>query len=306
MKEYTIKIKPFEILSILNFKSVQQMNEHGYVQLSARIRSDRKKEYIQKAAKETWVEIFGYDESGNEKAIFCGILSEFSVSGGLDGCVMDLLIYTGSKLMDVQKHQRSFQDPGYTYRQIADCCNEAYPKAGMIMTAGKNASVSGFLMQYQETDWAFLKRLASSLHTMLVPSCTVIGEKYFFGIPEKRAEGNLDTEDYTVIQENTGNQNRANKGISICYRVSSRECYSLGDYMIFHGEKCYIWKMETIWKGNELWHTYDLKKKEDLWVPQIYQNELVGLSLMGRVNAIEKEQVQICLDNDENRQSGNC
>ncbi len=87
--------------------------------------------------------------------------------------------------MDVQKHQRSFQDSGYTYRQIADCCNEAYPKAGMIMTAGKNASVSGFLMQYQETDWAFLKRLASSLHTMLVPSCAVIGEKYFFGIPEK-------------------------------------------------------------------------------------------------------------------------
>mgnify|MGYP002512963119 FL=1 len=41
-------------------------------------------------------------------------------------------------------------------------------------------------------------------------------------------------------------------------------------------------------------------------MPQIYQNELVGLSLMGRVNAIEKEQVQICLDNDENRQSGNC
>ena len=115
MKEYTIKIKPFEILSILNFKSVQQMNEHGYVQLSARIRSDRKEKYIQKAAKETWVEIFGYDESGNEKAIFCGILSEFSASGELDGCVMDLLIYTGSKLMDVQKHQRSFQDSGYTY-----------------------------------------------------------------------------------------------------------------------------------------------------------------------------------------------
>ena len=27
----------------------------------------------------------GYDESGNEKAIFCGILSELSVSSGLDG-----------------------------------------------------------------------------------------------------------------------------------------------------------------------------------------------------------------------------
>ena len=50
----------------------------------------------------------------------------------------------------------------------------------------------------------------------------------------------------------------------------------------FPWEKCYIWKMETIWKGNELWHTYDLKKREALWVPQIYQNELIGLSLMGK------------------------
>ncbi len=70
MKEYTIKIKPFEILSILNFKSVQQMNEHGYVQLSARIRSDRKRNIYKRQRKETWVEIIGYDESGNEKAIF--------------------------------------------------------------------------------------------------------------------------------------------------------------------------------------------------------------------------------------------
>lgn len=155
MREDGIKIRPFEIVSILDYKGIQQMNEHGQVRLSARIRSDKRDEYIQEAVKETWVEILGYDENGNEKNIFCGILAEAYVSSGLDGCVMDLLIYTGSRLMDYKKHKRSFQNPGYTYRQIAQCCNESYPNAGMIMTAGKDTSVPGFLMQYLETDWVF-------------------------------------------------------------------------------------------------------------------------------------------------------
>lgn len=50
----------FEIVSILDYKGIQQMNENGQVRLSARIRSDKRDEYIQKAVKETWVEILGY------------------------------------------------------------------------------------------------------------------------------------------------------------------------------------------------------------------------------------------------------
>ena len=73
MREDGIKIRPFEIVSILDYKGIQQMNEHGQVRLSARIRSDKRDEYIQEAVKETWVEILGYDENGNEKNIFCGI-----------------------------------------------------------------------------------------------------------------------------------------------------------------------------------------------------------------------------------------
>lgn len=305
MREDGIKIRPFEIVSILDYKGIQQMNEHGQVRLSARIRSDKRDEYIQEAVKETWVEILGYDENGNEKNIFCGILAEAYVSSGLDGCVMDLLIYTGSRLMDYKKHKRSFQNPGYTYRQIAQCCNESYPNAGMIMTAGKDTSVPGFLMQYLETDWVFLKRLASTLHTVLVPSCEVPGEKYFFGIPEKGSEGSLDTENYMAIQEEKRGETNENSGYSACYKVGSRELYALGDNMSFKGDIYYIWRMETELKANELWHTYYLKKKERIWVSQTHQKEIIGLSLIGKVKAVEGEQVQLSLEDDENQQSGN-
>ena len=112
MKEYTIKNKTIWNPLHLKFQ-ICTANEWTWIRAAfcKRIRSDRKREYIQKAAKRNLGGNYGYDESGNEKAIFCGILSEFSASGELDGCVMDLLSYTGSKLMDVQKHQEVFKIP---------------------------------------------------------------------------------------------------------------------------------------------------------------------------------------------------
>ena len=56
---------------------------------------------------------------------------------------MDLLILYRKQTDGCSKTSKEFQDSGYTYRQIADCCNEAYQKARMIMTAGKNVSVPG-------------------------------------------------------------------------------------------------------------------------------------------------------------------
>ncbi len=45
--------------------------------------------------------------------------------------------------MDVQKNIKRFSRFRLYLQTDCSCCNEAYPKAGMIMTAGKNVSVPG-------------------------------------------------------------------------------------------------------------------------------------------------------------------
>lgn len=311
MRTIKIQIKPFEMISILNYDEVQEMNEHGLAKISGLIPFEKKDEYIKTAMKETWVKILGYEEKGDEKTLFYGVLTEFNIRTEGKSCILDLTLYSGSRLMDYDRHTRSFQKDGYTYKKIAECCNEEYPETGMIMTEGRNEAVQGFIMQYDETDWEFLKRIAGYLNTVLVPSCQVNGEKYFFGIPDKKADGSLNMESYVLHQgrevylSGKAEGAKISRKENVSYIADSREVYALGDQISFNEETLYIWRMERSKKGEELWHRYYLKKKQALRVPTVYNRKLTGLSLLGRVESVKGEQVKITLEHDENTGSGN-
>ncbi len=309
MRIIKLGVEPFEMISILKYDEVQQMNEHGSARISGLIPYDKRDEYLKMAAKETWVKILGYDEEEKETILFYGILTDFCIHTGGKSCVLDLTVYSGSRLMDCERHTRSFQRDSHTYREVAGCCNAGYPEAGVIMTEGRDAQLPGFIMQYEETDWEFLKRLAGYLHTVLVPASYVKGEKYFFGIPEKKAEGVLEADSYTLHQgPEIFLSGRAGEKISradnICYIADSREICALGDRISFNREMLYIWRIERSKQGEELWIRYYLKRKKGLKVPPVCNRKLTGLSLSGRVTAVQGEQVQIQLDQDENSNSG--
>ena len=65
----------------------------------------------------------------------------------------------------------------------------------------------------------------------------------------------------------------------------SRDIYKLGEWGIIDGKKLYIWKIETVTKGNELYHTYYMKPRAGLQTPVTYNASLAGVSLLGRVTA---------------------
>ena len=44
----------------------------------------------------------------------------------------------------------------------------------------------GFMCQYKETDWEYLKRLAFSANTVIYPDYSVEGVKFFIGLPSIR------------------------------------------------------------------------------------------------------------------------
>lgn len=311
MRVIKLQTEPFNMISILKYEEVQEMNHHGLVKISGLIQSHKREEYTRTAMKETWVRVLGYDENGDERILFHGILTDFQIQTEGNSCVLNLTLHTGSRLMDYDKHTRSFQKDGYTYKKLAKCCNEGYPEIGMIMTEGRDEPLPGFVMQYEETDWEFLQRIAGYLHTVLVPSCKVSGVKYFFGVPNKKADGNLDTDSYVLHQgevvylSRNADGARINRKENIGYMVDSREFYELGDQVPFNGENLIIWKIERTNKGEELCHRYYLKKKPGLRVPTIFNQKLTGLSLLGKVRAVQGEQVKITLERDENTQSGN-
>ena len=72
MRIIKLGVEPFEMISILKYDEVQQMNEHGSARISGLIPYDKRDEYLKMAAKETWVKILGYDEEEKETILFYG------------------------------------------------------------------------------------------------------------------------------------------------------------------------------------------------------------------------------------------
>lgn len=303
MRESRIRVMPLEMLSILEYKSSHKVNEHSEMYLSGLIDSDKKKEYMQRAVKETWIRVLVYDEDEKEKTLFCGVLTNFRIRSEGNSCIMELKLESGTKLMDYQKHIRSFQRGGYTYNEIINICNSQYEKADTIMAVGNNVTIPGFMMQYEETDWQFLKRLASALNVVLISDVSSEGEHYFVGIKDQGVLKEIDVENYSICYEYQQSAKDKEKIISY-YIVNSREIFSLGSQTIFQGNKVWVWKVIIEWKGDQLYHTYYLKSRKDFEIQREFNQEIIGLSLMGVVTDVRSEQVQIKLDKDENPNSG--
>lgn len=99
-------------------------------------------------------------EHGEEQVYFYGILTGMQMKKEAQTSVMTIEIRTGSFLLDIEKHTRSFQDAGFTYESVAASC--VTPAGGYSIMLEKEDEPTGcFLMQYDETDWAFIRRIAS-------------------------------------------------------------------------------------------------------------------------------------------------
>lgn len=199
MREHRIQIHPFEILAVLDYRSVQEPNEHGWVEITALISSKNREEYQTKARKTVWVEVVVGDDTGEEKKFFCGVLSSMSIKTESHECIMKLKLLTGTIFLEQEVHLRSFQAEGLTFRNIIDTCNGEYEDASVIMTVGKGETLPHFILQYYVDDWKFLQRMCALNGSVLVPSHVGQGIKYFFGIPQLKERAVFDTDSYTVI-----------------------------------------------------------------------------------------------------------
>ena len=101
---------------------------------------------------------------------------------------MTLGLMTQSVLMDGKEHIRTFQNAGVSYRDIIDIIIESYNNSAFIMTSGDDKKTRGFMCQYKETDWEYLKRLAFSANTVIYPDYSVEGVKFFYRTSKQKGK----------------------------------------------------------------------------------------------------------------------
>jgi uncharacterized protein involved in type VI secretion and phage assembly len=71
------------------------------------------------------------------------------------------------------------------YSQLIENILAEYKGAGYGDIVTNGTPLSEFILQYRETDWEFLKRLASHFKTGLVAAAEINKPHFYFGIPDQ-------------------------------------------------------------------------------------------------------------------------
>ena len=106
------------------------------------------------------------DDTGNstEKIFLNGVVKELQINETTAGALtIEIIAISKSVLLDRIPRYRSFQDPTLTYSTIAEEINGNYStNDGKIVNVGEDMqTVPRMTIQYNETDWEYLKRIAS-------------------------------------------------------------------------------------------------------------------------------------------------
>ena len=222
--------------------------------------------------------------------------------------IADIQAVSGTILLDQKKSNRVFQKKVQTYMGIASTVTADTEHSACILP-GSDMRTGGTLIQYQETDWRFLKRMASQLGLPLVPDTSYYYPRFYLGLPEgeKRELGEIiscnlcfDGRYYAV-----SGKCLVDREDFICYDVVTRTSLSLGDRVTYEGRELLVSRKKTELAGGEVIFTYRLAGNSYTWVPWEDNPDYTGMSFVGSIVGTQGEQVEVAFDIDKTAAGGN-
>lgn len=291
MREQTIVLEPFNLLDVLECRGGICADCHGYMSVRGHINSEREEEYLKMLVGETWASVKIRDEDGREEILFSGIVTEGIIEAESNLKTLSLIIRTGSVLMDMDEHIRTFQNDKIAYEAVMAVLLKSYTGKALLADKYRGKGIGRFLCQYQETDWQFMLRLAGCCNTVLYPDYVQTGVKLCLGMPDGQNRGKINPTEYYQKQMNT------------VYGIRSREIYNIGDSVLFLGRRLYVIARNTVLEHGELIHTYELKQSESDSAKKKCNCNLAGVSLRATVTNVRGTEVTVSFLDDENKKA---
>lgn len=184
--------------------------------------------------------------------------------------MIEALSYT--YVLDIEYKTRSFQDVNMTYDCLLDTVLREYSGSDCVNVAARGETLNGLTMQYQETDWEFLKRMASRFYTPLIANHTFKSPKFSLGMQPGSTVTKLENVKYKAIKKvdtYRSNSHNYRSGINesdyLYYEVTTAgtdtKSLEIGDTVLYKGSTYYVYSAQAAVKHHVLSHTYRLSTK---------------------------------------------
>lgn len=285
----------YKIERLLDMELDIREGNHGKLTLRGRLADGTSTSVTRGTIKVT----VGSDGGSDGETLFQGDILEsyIFVENGVKQIILSAETSDGK--MDRKKRSRSFQDVTMTYDQIMRNILTEY--GGTLQCEMPAVKIGKPVIQYEETDWEFIRRLAGSMGTGVFsredgarPCLTAgLSEGRTAELPPEAYRCGVDEDYYWQWK-----QQEAGKEEFLYYEVSIGQRYRVGDHAWYKGRKLYIYEVKAVLEREELMFTYKLGgicRFKEMTRPN---PRLAGLAVPGRVERTEGESVYLRLDMD--------
>ena len=298
---------PYKVQWLEEIRITRQINEHAKLYISGVIPEEEGPGILHVQAEGEPIVLRQLDEMKKSvRRLFHGMMTSLTIHlvGGIYRFELEAISNTYQ--MDIEISERAFQNRAMSYGELVKYVMKPYTYSDVIDNVTENTQLGELVLQYRETDWMFLRRLASRFGTVLVPEVTAASPKVFFGLPVgklwkwpldrpyhvKKEMGHLnwygDEQHRYLMQDPKGAQG------AIIYTMDCYETYALGDKVeLPDGRELTVTQAESRLESGLLMTTYRMMLEDHIRVPRSDLLDLIGLSLYGEVIRIIGDRVQM-------------
>lgn len=299
----SVRVKsPYKIKIIKEIRIEAKPNEHGKLHLHGIVNEDTNMVTSINASFEDDIHVID-DNTGD--TVFKGLISRVKTTNKNGVYYIDLEAISGSFKFDIEKKSRSFQDIEMDYPDLIKEAIKDYSGNGFINTIGDGVKIERPIFQYKETDWEFIRRMASRFHSVIVCDLAEKSPRFYFGFPKGKSYEMADNTPYTASKDlyaytmAGGSEEGFHDTDFFYYEVECKDKYNIGDEIGFKNKKLYVSEVSAYTNKGILRYKYRLSRKEGIYQKEIYNAALKGVSLEGKVLEVKGELVRLHLDIDK-------
>ncbi len=299
---------PYSVVQILDVRMSAGMNCHACLQIAAICEDSERQRFASQLVEHETIK-GGYREGG---LFFAGRIADASLSYEKGQMAVGLKAVSMTQEWDIVKRRRTFQNMDDTYEDVIRQVLSAYPGASWKSEVDIDARKPGFLLQYDETDWEFLCRLASHFGTFIMEDPAGEQGRIYFGIPQMDYGRCVDVSSYRISQ-NMGRYQRYAGNVApgmmlqnnLDWVVFSREAYRLGETVRWKQVPCQVVSVDMETKGAEILYSYGLERSEGARSRYYGNQNISGLCLPAVIKQRSGNRLRVKFDIDSGYKAGN-
>jgi hypothetical protein len=279
-----------------------QPNQHAKFSMKVEIIPEAGSFFLNSFFQGQEIKIFENHETGEPTLLFCGRIQSATGEKYNQDLYATIEGISYSVELDEWKRHCSFQSLNLTYRNIVEQVTRGVG-ARFVWSVESDRAIHKPFIQYDESNWSFIKRLASYFSKPICASPYSSHPDFYFGIRDGETRN---VEESDIIELGISDQYYERGGYVAGHprehyrylKIRHREPWQLGDKAIYGRQRMTVVHHQVKYERGELIYIDTLGSEGFLYQKRIPHHRITGVNLEGWIRKVEHESVYVQFDFD--------